>query len=112
MNIPNFNKLGFDMMIFTFLSGSHTEPSEFLQKLNNFVKNSSNIIYSSGGYGLQMEFVVVSIHRNYSHYTKFRNDLHSALVGQLKVMEAFIVSFNGNAILKNLNLRDFVNELH
>ncbi len=110
--LPNFNKLGFDMMIFTFLSGSHTEPSEFFQKLNNFVKNNSNVIYSSGGYGLQMEFIVISIHRNYSHYAKFRKDLHSALVGQLKVMQTFIVSFSGNTVLKNLSFNNFVNEIH
>ena len=103
--IPDFGKFGIDIKAFTFLNGKHEQRQEFTQNLRKFISNSHNVIFSSMGYGIGMETIVVSVHRHYADYTRFRANLHDALIGQIREIDSFIVSLSGQELHKKMSFK-------
>jgi DNA-binding Lrp family transcriptional regulator len=75
--IPDFAKLGFEILAFTFL-GYKTVRAEELQNASKIASDLLKKMYMEcicieTGTGLRHQALVVSYHKNYSEYTSFMN---------------------------------------
>ncbi len=67
--VPNWRKLGFEIMVFTFLKMRPDIRSEELaEKVKQYAATVPFAIYVAYGEGLGMTGVVIALHKNYSEY--------------------------------------------
>jgi DNA-binding Lrp family transcriptional regulator len=67
--VPNWRKLGFEIMAFTFLKmRPETRSEELAEKVKQYAASVPNAIYVAYGEGLGMTGVVIALHKNYSEY--------------------------------------------
>ena len=67
--VPDWRKLGFEIMAFTFLKmRPETRSEELAEKVKQYAANVPNAIYVAYGEGLGMTGVVIALHKNYSEY--------------------------------------------
>jgi len=70
--IPDFRKLGFEILAITFLAvDKEPDSKEFERALSTF----QNILMFERGLGLKCSHVVVSLHEDYSSYAEFERRL-------------------------------------
>jgi len=70
--IPDFHKLGFEILAITFLVvNKEPDSKEFERTLSTF----QNILMFERGLGLKYSHVVVSLHEDYSSYAEFERRL-------------------------------------
>ena len=77
--IPDFRKLGFEIIAFTFVKMSPEVVSdEFINKIKEYASEFPNAIFASTGEGLGMTGMIASIHKDYRDYARklgrFRKD--------------------------------------
>lgn len=77
--IPDWRKLGFEIMAFTFTKMDPKLVSEeLIGKVRTYAAKFPNAIFASSGEGLGMTGVIVSLHKDYTDYAKklalFRKD--------------------------------------
>jgi len=108
--IPNFSKLGFEIMTIT-LVGLKKEPTEEeLKEMGRVGKeigkaNPIALLLGMDGMGLGFSRVFVSFHENYSSYVKLRNlvKANARLINADRV-ESFIVSLSSGEPFQPLTL--------
>jgi len=67
--VPDWRKLGFEIMVFTFLKMRPDIRSEELgKKVEQYAASIPFAIYVAFGEGLGMTGVVIALHKNYSEY--------------------------------------------
>ena len=101
--IPNFEKLGFEIMAFSFASWTneaqaHLETNEYNEKVHTFAANLPEVIFTSSGRGLGMGIVVVSVHKDYSNYVKFITKLRQEWGNYLSQFDSFNVSLKSDIV--------------
>ncbi|UCH31841.1 MAG: winged helix-turn-helix transcriptional regulator [Candidatus Bathyarchaeota archaeon] len=77
--IPDWRKLGFEILAFTFVKMDPKVISEeLIGKVREYAVKFTNSIFASTGEGLGMTGVIMSLHKDYRDYaqklTLFRND--------------------------------------
>jgi DNA-binding Lrp family transcriptional regulator len=77
--IPNWSKLGCELMVMTFVKmRPEVVSDELFKKLQEYAVAFQNVIFASRGHGLGMTGVILSIHKDYRDYAiklgKFRKD--------------------------------------
>ncbi|MGD8506428.1 MAG: Lrp/AsnC family transcriptional regulator [Candidatus Bathyarchaeota archaeon] len=98
--ILNLEKLGIEIMAFTFTrlrSEKSTEPmnkvKEFIQQLREqCISRYPNIIFACGGRGLGMTGVIISVHRDYADYVQFEREFRGLLGEYMDRFDTFLVS--------------------
>ena len=70
--MPDFGKLGFEILAITFLAFDKEPDSKDLRKALNVF---DNVLMFERGLGLKSSHVVVSVHKNYSSYAEFERRL-------------------------------------
>ena len=97
--VPDLEKMGYQIMAFTFLSFLTPPKPEQLEKAREWTEKQSSIIFAADGTGISMNSVMVSVHKDYASYsrllTKLREDWHPSL----KDTESFIVCVNRPELL-------------
>ena len=97
--IPDFTKIGFEIMAFTFARQPQkdTEKDPFFKTLDK----NSRVVFVAGGAGLGgKDLVIISMHKNYSDYTKFMSELRKTSF--LLTTRTFFATLDG--ISKPFNL--------
>lgn len=94
--IPDFTKLGMEILAITFGVWSHEKIKEHSQderveKAKRFIAGHPNVIFASSGEGLGKGRVMISLHRNYTDYAKFKEQARSEWTG-LVDLDSFIMS--------------------
>lgn len=70
--IPDFQKLGFEILAITFLAlDKEPDSRQFERSLNTF----QNILMFERGLGLKSSHMIVSLHENFSSYAEFERRL-------------------------------------
>jgi len=101
---PNLFELGFEILAFTFIR--IREPKEdLLEKARQFVAKRSNVIFASGGEGLGMEAVAISVHKDYTSYLNFISEARGEWAGVVLDLESFLVSLKGDFEAKPFSLK-------
>ena len=95
MIIPDFAKIGFEIMAIT--TGVYKVPrsKELIEKGQKWFNKHSNIIFASRCQGMGKDAVMISFHRSYAEYDAFVNDLKAELGELIEGSENMLVSLNG-----------------
>jgi len=86
--IPDFHKLGFEILAITFLALDKEPDSQHERTLSTF----QNVLTFERGLGLKYSHVVVSLHENYSSYAEFEGKMKDSLTATNSA--SFLVSLN------------------
>jgi DNA-binding Lrp family transcriptional regulator len=87
--IPDFHKLGFEILAVTFLV---VDKEPRAQQLERTLSTFQNVLTFEGGLGLKYSHVVVSLHENYSSYAEFEGKIKDSLAATNSA--SFLVSLN------------------
>jgi DNA-binding Lrp family transcriptional regulator len=107
--IPNFAKLGFEIIAISFYSWTPEATSklsenqeEIMNKLSAFLSKHKNIIFTSNGRGFGMERVMISVHESYSDYTELMNAVNTQWGSYLDQTKSFIISTQMDIVGRHL----------
>ncbi len=109
--IPDFSKLGIEIMAFHFSNwkaeeyDSLSKTSDFQKRIAEFIKGQNNMILISSGQGCGQSRVGVSFHRDYSEYVAYRAKVQEEWGAHLANYESFIISLKSDRILRPLTLK-------
>ena len=108
--IPDFAKLGIEIVAFTFGVWHHEIPKnlseiERIEKAKKFISNHPNVVFASSGRGLEMGKIVVTVHKDYSDYARFLRQIQIEWAGLLTGLESFIISLKTDTIAAPLSFR-------
>lgn len=110
--IPDFEKLGFEIIVFCFYSWTPEankelikNREEILKKLSTFLSRHPNIIFTSNGLGFGMERMMISLHKSYADYVKLTNDVQEEWGMYLDKSSSFIVSLRNDVVGRQLTFK-------
>jgi DNA-binding Lrp family transcriptional regulator len=103
--IPDFRKLGFELMALTFfkMSPEFFSP-EFLEKARKGADKVPDAILISTGEGMRMTGVIISFHMNMTDYHRHLNMLRLDYKEVLEGVQSFVMPI-GEAQFKKLSLK-------
>jgi len=105
--IPNLAKLGMEIVaiiLFKLKHQSQSDSSARMEKAEEFAEKHLNLIFASSGIGSMSDRVAISVHKSYSDYTRFVQDLreHSELYA---IVDTFLISYKSDSIPKPLSFK-------
>jgi DNA-binding Lrp family transcriptional regulator len=101
--IPDWTELGFEIMAMSFIKSKRLP--EITEKTKNWVINNPNVIFAAEGEGMGMDFSLLSLHKNYSAYSNFINNLKTELADNLQNFQSFLMATSEKKTLKPLSLK-------
>jgi DNA-binding Lrp family transcriptional regulator len=118
--IPNFAKLGFEILAFTFL-GYNNVSAEELQKATEIAGDLLKKMYMEcicieTGTGLGHQALVVSFHKDYSDYTSFMNRIKEGAHQRYSFMDtskyqSFLISLKSQGHFRSLTFSALANHM-
>jgi len=107
--IPDFRKLGYELVALTFLKLKGSLSNEETQKARETVKERIKeskfpIVMLERGMGLGYDGVLVSVYENYASYTEHMNLLRTCQFLELSHLESFMISLNDRVRYRPLTL--------
>jgi DNA-binding Lrp family transcriptional regulator len=69
--IPDLAKMGYEIMVFSFVKFNMEQVMEIEEKTKEWVQSHPEIIFSSRAEGMEMDAVTVSLHKNYAEFMNF-----------------------------------------
>jgi DNA-binding Lrp family transcriptional regulator len=112
--IPDWSKLGFQIVALTFGQWKHQAfPDEMVPKAMEFAAKHPNMIFMSTGQGLGSDRVGISLHKNYRDYQRFMQDARQTWGKYVEALESFVISIGGDSILRPITLKylaDYIRE--
>ena len=113
--IPDFQKLGYQIMAFTISKlkqSSENIPAEkMMQRAKEWITKRPNIIFAADGEGFGKDFIIVSFHKNYSAYAKFARSFAMDWGASLDNFESFLVSIGSGYSLRDFDLKYLAEDL-
>ena len=110
--VPNLAKLGFEIMVVTFGKRDYAKHPEInLQKAKDFEQRHPSIIFGAAGKGLGFDRIAISIHRNYSDYSRFLQELRNEWAGIMDIEDFFIVDLKSREVIQPLSLKRLADHL-
>jgi len=110
--VPNLAKLGFEIIAITFGRRDYTKHPEIdLQKAKDFAERHPGIIFGAGGSGLDYDRIAISIHRDYSDYSKFLQEMRNEWADIMDIKDSFVVSLKSKDVIQPLSLKNFADHL-
>jgi len=89
--IPDLEKLGFEIAAFTFVN-----KNELDENADKWIKSNPKILFAATGDGLNgKNSVVISLHKDYTDYSKFISDFRSKWAANIKDIDGFLVPLRG-----------------
>ena len=109
--VPDLAKLGFEIISVTLGKRDYKKQPEInVQKARDFVKRYPNIIFTASGSGLGNDRIMISIHRDYSDYSKFMHEMKAEWAGWAE-LDSFLISLTGKDVVQPLSLKRFADHL-
>jgi DNA-binding Lrp family transcriptional regulator len=100
--IPDLRKMGYELLVFTFMSFAEGRP-ELFDKAREWVKKQPCVIYANNGEGPNMNSMMLSVHRDYAGYVGLITDLRRDWQPNLTNLQSFIIALDRS----DLAIRDF-----
>jgi len=101
---PNLYELGFEIMAFTFVRIKEPK-AEFTEKARQCLTQCPNVIFASGGEGLGMEAIAVSVHTDYTSYISFISEARREWTGVILDVQSFLISLKGEFEAKPFSMK-------
>ena len=93
--IPDFSKLGFELMAITTGRFKVPRTKETMEKATAYMKKFPNILLSSRAQGMRKDAVIISLHENFTDYENFVVTLKSDWANIVEDMESILISLKG-----------------
>ena len=100
--IPDLRKMGYELLVFTFMSFAQDKP-ELFDSAREWIKKQPSVIFANNGEGPGMNSMMLSIHTDYASYTHLVTDLRRDWQPNLTNLQSFIISLART----DLAIRDF-----
>lgn len=109
--IPNFGKLGYEIIAVTSGKRDYAKhPENLIQVARNFVKQHPNIIFAADGNGLDYDVISISIHKDYSDYSKVISEARGQ-AGEAMKADSFLIDTSREGIVQPLSMKRFAEQL-
>jgi DNA-binding Lrp family transcriptional regulator len=97
--IPNFRKLGYEILALSFVKFSRMYSPEEVQTTKKaasklFSEGHSEIFMIERGKGLGCQGVFISFHKNYSAYIEFEEWIRKTISSDISDIQTFLVNLN------------------
>lgn len=95
--VPDLQKMGYEIIAFTFVSFSEAlsaSKPQLLQRAREWNNKQSCVLFSADGEGIRMNSILVSVHKDYSDFSRMISDLRQDWQPTLKDIQSFIVTIN------------------
>jgi DNA-binding Lrp family transcriptional regulator len=113
-SIPDLKKLGFEILAFIIGKWNFQKyPDTRVDDMRKFINDHPNVIFISTGTGQNYDRIGISIHRNYSEYSKTIQDFQEGWGKYYENLSSFIISLQSDNILRNLtfkHLSEYMNQ--
>jgi DNA-binding Lrp family transcriptional regulator len=112
--VPEFEKIGYEIMAITFAKAKTYEQGKVEEKLNlatKWVMNHPNILFASDGEGLGKDAVMVSVHKNYSRYADFMRDYTVRFADFVTDVQSFVVSLKTGILMKPFDVKYIADDI-
>jgi hypothetical protein len=86
-------------------------PEVNLQRAQQVAKRYLSIIFGAVGSGLDYDRIVISIHRNYSDYSRFLQEMRSEWASIIDIQRPFMISLTSKEVIQPLSLKHFADHL-
>jgi DNA-binding Lrp family transcriptional regulator len=107
--VPDFSKLGYEVLVFTFAKLKSYPSTEEAQKIvkhaTEWVNKHPNVIFTADGEGLGADIAMISFHRNYSKYAEFMRNYAMDWGEIIGGFQSFIVSLDSGFKMKPFDLK-------
>lgn len=108
--VPNFGKLGYQILAFTFSRMKHypslKDVQDIMMRATKWVEERPNIIFAADGEGLGgKDIIMISFHRDYPAYADFMRTYALEWGEMVMTFESFIVSIGSGFKMKPLDLK-------
>lgn len=90
--IPDFVKMGYELMVITIGRYKVPRTPELLEKGLQWMNKYPNIIFASRARGMGKDAVMISLHKSFTDYSNFLNDLMSELGDYIKDNDSLIIA--------------------
>jgi DNA-binding Lrp family transcriptional regulator len=103
--IPDFRKMGFEILALTFVKmRPNIRSPEIFEEARKEARKFPNVIFASMGEGMGMTGVIISFHKNYTHYHKTLNLLRVDWKEFTEDIQSFVVSMGEEGEYKRFSL--------
>jgi DNA-binding Lrp family transcriptional regulator len=102
--IPDFAKMGYDIMVFSFVKFNMDQVREIEDKTEDWAQSHPEIIFSSRSEGMGMDAITVSVHKNYTEYMNFLME-HKNRCKFMSKATHILVDLRGGAVAKPLSFK-------
>ena len=112
--IPDFKKLGHQIMAFTFAKTKGYQgnvATEMTKKSKEWVTKRPNVIFGADGEGLGKDLVLISFHKNYSAYAEFMRSFAMDWGNYIDNFESFLVSIGSGTMLRDFDLKYLADDI-
>lgn len=113
--VPDFEKLGYQILAFTFIKlksyPSAEEAEKIVQHATEWTGRHPNVIFTADGEGCGKDIIMVSFHKDYSLYTDFMRTFASDWGQAVNEFESFLVSIKSGFKMKPFDLKYLAGDL-
>jgi len=108
--IPRVDKLGFEILAFTFVKSALKRATLKARKEatlagREWIMRQPNVIFASSGQGLGWDGLAISLHKDYSDYRAFVQKMKDEMSSAVQEIESFITLTNPERVVKLLSFR-------
>jgi len=104
--IPDFGRMGFEIMAFTFGTWKFDKSADTkVQVAKDFIAGHPNIIFVSTGRSECGDRVAISVHKDYSEYSKFMGDVRREWADLMGDPKTFLISLKVDNIVRRLTFK-------
>jgi len=100
--IPDLRRIGYDLLALTFMSFAEDKP-ELFDKAREWIMKQPSVIFANNGEGLEMNSVMVSLHKGYASYSRLLTELRRDWQPNLTSEQSFVISLDRS----DLRIKDF-----
>jgi len=107
--LPSMKELGFEIIALTFMASrrealTHGKLEVAQSKARKWHAKHPNVIFVGGGHGMGWNGVMVSLHKSFSDYAKFKAQHNTEFAEYIADTNSFIMEVDTNTALKPFNL--------
>ena len=108
---PNLVELGYKIMAVVFGKRNYEQhPEDVFQKAKGFVERHPSMIFVSDGSGFDNDRITISIHKSYSDYSTFMQEMR-AEVKDIMSLESFLIDLTTENVLRPFSLKHLADDL-
>jgi DNA-binding Lrp family transcriptional regulator len=113
--VPDFAKLGYEILAFTFIKMkaylSADESGKILKRASDWAHQHPNIVFAADGEGLGKDLVMVSFHKDYSLYSEFMRIFAMDWRDMIGDFSSFLVNVGSRSKIKPFDLKYLAEDL-